>query len=439
MESAAPIQQKDRIFILDVVRGVALCGILILNIGYFAFSYIHAGNNLNVLNETAFADVASWYVTNHIAEGSFRALFSMLFGASALLIIARIQKRSEGLTTADIFYRRLIWLLIFGLINGFVFLWPGDILYTYAICGLFIFPLRNSSPKFLFALAVFFMIAIMFQGFLSIQERFEMRTNGLAALEVKEAKKDSLNEEQKAAIQKWNGYLEKRKVETQRKEVEKEVKKMQGTYTEVWSYLKSINQKMESSIFYHELFFDALLFMLLGMAFYKMGILTGEKSMVFYVSCIVIGYSLGISEGYLLGHAVRKSNYDFFKSTEYISAYWRLLYQPHRLLMALGHIGTIMTLWKLNIFNWLLKPIANVGQMAFSNYLMQSLICTFTFYGYGLSYFGKISRHDLWYFVAGVWIFQIIFSAIWLRFFSMGPFEWCWRSLTYWKAQILKK
>ena len=80
-----------------------------------------------------------------------------------------------------------------------------------------------------------------------------------------------------------------------------------------------------------------------------------------------------------------------------------------------------------------------VGQMAFTNYLMQSIICGLIFYGAGFGLFGKLQRYELYYVVAGVWVFEIVFSHIWLRYFRFGPFEGLWRSLTYWKAQPMKK
>ncbi|MGC4022434.1 MAG: DUF418 domain-containing protein [Cyclobacteriaceae bacterium] len=440
MQTINPIQEKERIFVLDVIRGIALCGILILNIGYFGFPYDKAGFNLNVLSETSFGDIFSWYTTNYILEGSFRALFSMLFGAGAILIISRLVKNSSGLTPADIYYKRLIWLLIFGLINAFVFLWPGDILYTYAICGLFIFPLRNSSASFLIGLATIFILIFMFKGWLNAQGRLEMREKGIAAVAIKEAKKDSLTEDQKSDLNKWKEYLDQRKIENLRKEAKKEIKEMTDpSYSKIWSYLKPINVKIESTIFYDNLFFDAMIFILLGMAFYKMGILTGDKPLWWYVIFVIVGYGLGVGWGYYLGHATRVSNFDFFERYKIVNPILALMYQPHRLLVSLGHIGLITLLWKSNFFNWLLKPFANVGQMAFTNYLGQSIICTLFFYGYGFSYFGKFGRFELFYVVGAVWLFQIIFSMIWLRFFSMGPLEWIWRSLTYWKVQSLRR
>ena len=97
-----------------------------------------------------------------------------------------------------------------------------------------------------------------------------------------------------------------------------------------------------------------------------------------------------------------------------------------------------MLVFRSGRLSWLMKALSAVGQMAFTNYLMQSIICTLFFFGYGLGYYGHLKFHQIYYVVASVWIFQMIFSVIWLKYFRFGPFEWVWRSLTYWKKQPLK-
>jgi uncharacterized protein len=373
-----------------------------------------------------------------MVEGSLRGLFSMLFGVSMFLIISRLEKTSSGLTPADIYYRRLLWLLMFGVINAFVLNWPGDILYTYAVCGMFVFPLRNSSPKLLISLAVMIILISMFKDWLSTQERLEIREKGLISLALEE-KKDSLTTEQKADLEKWKGYLESQKIENKHKKAEEEVKAMRQSYAGVWEHLAAISVKMETTLFYNILFFDALIFILFGLAFYKLGFITGEKNLWVYAVLIVAGYGIGIYWGYLMGHAWRVANHSFYDFAEPGNVILNLLYQPHRLFVTLGHLGVIMLVWKSNLFGWLLTLLARVGQMAFTNYLMQSVICTLIFYGYGLGYYGMLERWELWYVVVGVWIFQLVFSTLWLRFFVMGPLEWVWRNLTYWKIHPLVK
>jgi uncharacterized protein len=116
-----------------------------------------------------------------------------------------------------------------------------------------------------------------------------------------------------------------------------------------------------------------------------------------------------------------------------------VLYDVKRVFLCLGHASLVMLVYRSRAVSWLMKGLANVGQMAFTNYLMQSIICTLFFYGYGLGYYGKLRLHQLYYVVGAVWVFQLIASAIWLRYFRFGPFEWVWRSLTYAKAQPMKR
>jgi uncharacterized protein len=115
------------------------------------------------------------------------------------------------------------------------------------------------------------------------------------------------------------------------------------------------------------------------------------------------------------------------------------LYQVHRIGTTLGHMSLILVLLKSGLFNWLLFPFKRMGQMAFSNYLLQSIICGWLFMGIGLGLFGKYQRYELWYFWLGVVGFEMLLSIVWLRFFRFGPFEWAWRSLTYWKRLPIKK
>jgi uncharacterized protein len=98
-----------------------------------------------------------------------------------------------------------------------------------------------------------------------------------------------------------------------------------------------------------------------------------------------------------------------------------------------------MLLYKLGWFNGLFKLMQPVGQMAFTNYLMQSLMSNLFFLGIGFGMMGKLQRYEIYYVVFAIWIIEIIWSHIWLRFFRFGPLEWCWRSLTYWKLQPIKK
>ena len=96
-------------------------------------------------------------------------------------------------------------------------------------------------------------------------------------------------------------------------------------------------------------------------------------------------------------------------------------------------------MYKAGVFKWFFNMMRAPGQMAFTNYLMQSLIALFLFTGAGAGLFGQWERHQLYLLVGGIWLFQIVASHVWLHFYRFGPFEWLWRSLTYWKLQPMKK
>jgi uncharacterized protein len=110
-------------------------------------------------------------------------------------------------------------------------------------------------------------------------------------------------------------------------------------------------------------------------------------------------------------------------------------YQPARVAMTFGHAAFLLLMCKYGVLRGLQARLAAVGQKAFSNYIAHSLIYGFVFYGYGLHLFDKLQRYQLYYVVAGLWIFSLVASPLWLRHFRFGPLEWAWRSLTYWKRQ----
>jgi uncharacterized protein len=150
-------------------------------------------------------NMRSWFVVQFILEGSMRGLFSCLFGAGAMLLVSRLEKLNQGLRPADIYVRRLIWLLVFGLINGYVLNWAGDILYHYAIVGFFLFPFRVAKPRLVLGLVAFFVCISMLHSFIQKRSAFETRSKGMAAMQI-EAQKQTLTEAQKADLEKWKAY-----------------------------------------------------------------------------------------------------------------------------------------------------------------------------------------------------------------------------------------
>ena len=174
--------------------------------------------------------------------------------------------------------------------------------------------------------------------------------------------------------------------------------------------------------------------MLIGMALYKLGVLQGERSSGFYVRLAVVGYAIGLSVNALSMYGMITSNYDIVATI-----FWNVPHQIGRVAVALAHAAMIILLVKGAWMRWLTDRLAAVGQMAFSNYISHSIIYALVFYAPGLRLFGQLQRYQLYYLVVGMWILSLAISPIWLRYFRFGPLEWCWRSLTYWQRQPMRR
>jgi uncharacterized protein len=211
---------------------------------------------------------------------------------------------------------------------------------------------------------------------------------------------------------------------------------MQKGYFSIMAELKPINQRIQSKAFYNNYFYDAMCLLFIGMALFKWKVLTGERSKKFYWILMLGGYAIGLPLAWYFLHSYLASNFDRTLLADRLIVDF---YQEKRFFTALGHIGLIMLLYKYRVFNGLLTMLARVGQMAFTNYLSQSIICVLIFYGFGFGYFGKLERYQIYIVVGGIWLFQLVFSTIWLKYFLFGPFEWVWRSLTYWKKQPMRR
>jgi len=217
--------------------------------------------------------------------------------------------------------------------------------------------------------------------------------------------------------------------------MEKSLQNVRGDYATLYKYQSERSFYMETIGFF-TFFWDILLFMFLGMAFYKNGILTGNAPVkVYWLMCLV-----GLFAGLILSwYRLQPLINNHFNKFDYIKNVKFEFYEISRVFRSIGFFGLIMLLHKSGWFKWLFNLMRPVGQMAFTNYLMQSILCGIFFYGIGFGYFGQLERYQIYFVVAGIWIIEIVWSHIWLHYFLFGPLEWLWRSLTYWKKQPFKK
>ncbi len=431
---AAPIGQEERIILIDSLRGIAILGILLMNIPGFGLPYPAVFDFS--LNHQGSLNYFCWYVFGPgVFEGSQRAIFSMLFGAGSIIFVTRLEKRTTGLMPAELFLRRQLWLLVFGLFNAYVLLWFWDILYSYAICGIILFAFRRLQPRYLLIAAGACLLLMTARENRDLYKQKSIITKGeiVAAMDTTKIK---LTDKQKEQLADMEGFKERSKPESKKKNVERDLQAVKGSYAEIYESRSNRAEEGETAGMFHFLTWDILLFMFLGMAFFKLGILQGEAKTKLYVWMTVIGLGAGLPLSYLFVVNDVHHHFNWFEITK--TKVFEF-YELQRFVHSIGIFGLIMLLYKSGWFKWLFALMRPVGQMAFTNYLMQSLLCGVFFYGIGLGYFGKLQLYQLYYVVAAVWILEIIWSHIWLRYFRFGPLEWLWRSLTYWKKQPFRK
>jgi uncharacterized protein len=393
-----PVTDKERIVGIDVLRGFALLGILPMNIQYF--SMISAA----YWNPTAYGDLHGanfwvWLLSHVLADEKFMTIFSMLFGAGILLMTSHVE--AAGKPSAALHYRRMGWLILFGVAHAYL-LWSGDILFTYGMCGLLVYLCRKFRPRTLLVLGVL-TIAVASAS---------MTAYGLWS------KHWSPSEVQQAREQLWMPTPAM---------TAKEIAAYRGNWTAQMSFRVPDSLQMETAFFVGFTFWRAAGLMLVGMALFKLGVFSARRPSSFYWKMIAVGLLVGIPVTLYGTHRDFAGGWDFRYSFFYGMQfnYWASL------LVSLGWVGVVMLASRTTALLRLTRRLAAVGRMAFTNYIMHTVICTTIFYGHGFGLFGGVSR--VWQFaiVLVIWAFQLIVSPIWLRHFFFGPLEWFWRSLTY--------
>lgn len=400
-----PTQLSERIISIDVLRGFAVLGILVMNIQ--SFSMIMAA----YINPTAFGNFEGinklvWIFSHLFADMKFMTIFSILFGAGIVLFSERL--KAKGINSLSVHYRRTLWLLLFGLAHAYL-LWYGDILVTYAICAFWVVLLRNSKPKTLLIVGLI-VFSIAFLLYLMM---------GLAIPFMGEVEKQGI-------IEGWMPTAET---------ISKELSAYRGSWLQQMDKRIEETIMMQSMVFFIQTGWRTSGLMLIGMALYKWGILSASRSKKFYlkliVFCLIPGFAI-VAYG-------MKTNFDADFSMEYSFFLGSQFNYLGSLLVCLGYIGLVMLCVKSTLFGFMKRSLQAVGQMALTNYLLQTIICTTIFYGHGLGLYGKLERTEQLLIVLVIWVFQMITSPIWLKYFKYGPFEWLWRSLTYWHIQPIRK
>jgi len=398
-----PVQPEERILSLDVLRGFAILGILIMNIQ--SYSMI----NTAYLNPTAYGDLTGinlivWILSHLFADQKFMTIFSLLFGAGILLFCNKAEEKGDK--AAPLHYRRNFWLLIIGLIHAYLF-WHGDILVPYALCAFIVFLFRKYKPKTLMILGSISLLVPMGLYFMF---------GSTMPFWPSEATENLLLS--------WNPSQEL---------IDFELNVYRGGLASQMMHRVPTALMFQTFLFIIWSGWRVGGLMLIGMAFFKWGIFTGKRSKAFYRNWIIFGLLTGLA---LSGWGIYR-NFVHDWSLEYSMFFGSQYNYLGSLFVVMAYIAIVIQ-WSLKSFSGLTRRLAATGRMAFTNYLAQTLICTFIFYGHGFGLFGKIERWQQILIVFGIWILQLLISPIWLKHFRFGPVEWLWRSLAYWKIQKLR-
>lgn len=424
---AGPVEASQRFVSLDRLRGVAILGILVMNIYAFAMPFIAYTNPLR-MGGTEPWNLGTWFFTHLLFDQKFISIFAMLFGAGLVLMTGRAEAR--GSKPGPIYMRRQLWLMVIGAMHGYL-LWVGDILFAYALIGMLVYLFRNRQPRTLIIVACFLLPMAPILNFGSAMQ-VEETMSEIATIEAQVAQGEELDEEQAQLLEEWE--VQRAFMMPNDEDIRKETEAYLGSYPEVVTYRAPIVAMLQLFIplIYGIWRIGAL--MLIGMALMKLGVLTAERTVGFYTRLMLTGYLAGLPLTAFSAWNLYAHDFDPL----YMMRIGGIANYVGSILVALGHIGLVMLITKTGVLQRLMDRFAAVGRMALTNYLMHSVILTSIFYGYGLGLFGSVPRALQMTFVAGVIGFQLWFSGWWLARFRFGPVEWLWRTATYWKVQAMR-
>lgn len=409
-EVAAP-----RFVTLDALRGFAVMGILAMNIVAFAMPEMAYFSPRAYAGETA-SDVAAWTLGFVLFDGKMRGLFSILFGASMLLIVDRAEASDQD--PALVHYRRMVWLAIFGLSHYF-FIWWGDILFLYAAVGCVAFRFRNWEARRLikWAIGLFTLgVAIMSMIFGAQLAAARAADTASSPTELIEA-----------------GRAIRAEYASMDKDIAKELALYRGDYLPILA--ERLDKAGSPLIMLVMNFLETLPLMMIGMALFRNGFLTGARASTDYRRAALRWLPPGLLLTLLVAWVQWRSGFDSLVSINAFLA-WA---GPGRLMMTIGYAALFaLLIQRCGGSAWMVR-VAAAGRMAFSNYIGTSIVMTSIFYGYGLGLFGSVDRTTLYLFVIGGAAAMLIWSKPWLDHFLYGPLEWLWRSLARGALQPMRR
>lgn len=400
----------NRLVALDFVRGIAILGILLLNITGFAWPEIVYVSPRAPTAPMSTADDWTWITLFLFADGKFRGLFSLLFGASMMLFVDRAEAARTnfgGRDGAMLQRRRLGWLALFGLAHFFL-LWWGDILFLYAVCGFFALALRHWAPrKLMIAALTIYAVGILTLGSLTAVGAAPWLglggVGGETATGIAERYGAEARAEIAATLLPWPEHV-------------------------AYMIRDNWSDPLTTVAFS---WFETVPLMLIGIALFKSGMFAGTLAGTWEAARLRRWAWRGIGTGLALTLPLAwwlwRENFAL-PLTLFV---WLGPAAVGRLASTIGYAALAVLLARRFADGAVGTRLVACGRMAFSNYIATSLVMTFIFHGWGLGWFASVGRFGLMGFVVLGWALMLGWSKPWLAQFRYGPLEWVWRSLTY--------
>jgi uncharacterized protein len=411
-EAIAPVADNARIETLDFIRGIAVMGILGANIIAFGQPMMASLSPDNFLVDAGDPGGWWWLAQFVLVDGKMRNLFTILFGAGIYLFMERAWARGEGSGRQA---QRLGWLALFGLIH-FYFIWFGDILFHYAICGLACLLLVKESVKTQFGIGLtgYMMgsiVGIALYGGLYAFSGMDFGDNP-ELVEIQNKMMSSINAGgpggEGSAIKSgdYAGWVA-------------------SNFGEQW-YVPFANVP--------NFFIETSSLILLGMALYRMEFFSGGIERGTMIKWGWAGLLGGGLVSLAIGLWVISAGLGLFAVS------WALLglSMLPRLAMSLG-FAALLVVYSPGWGGWLADRVRAAGRAAFTNYLGTSILMLFVFHGWALGLYGELNRPQLYIVMALTWVVMLVWSKPWLDRFRYGPLEWLWRCLTYRRVFALRK
>ncbi len=396
-----PATIQERIDVIDITRGFALLGILLVNMSVYSwpvYAYL-----TDLYSKEGIDRLATWFVS-FAAEGKFYSLFSFLFGLSLYLFMSRVEAR--GARFIPLYVRRLLVLFGFGLVHGFGF-WAGDILIPYAFLGFLLLWFRKRSTRTILIVAVISLsLPLVLQGG-SVGLIQLARTAGGDAV-IDQAFAESRAQALASNTQALQAYS-------------------QGTLSEI------LAQHVTDELYMLplDLFIapNICAMFLLGLYMGKREVFRNlPQSLPFFRRLLVAGLAVGIVGNLIYVVAGEQSSPIIPSRMSVLAWAGQAIGAPA---LSMAYLSAIVLLAQRSNWHRLLAPLSYVGRMALSNYLLQTLICTTIFYNYGLGLYGTLGPAAGLVLAVAIYLVQIPISVWWLSHWRFGPAEWLWRSLTY--------